>query len=69
MYCFPLIIFLQTSHTLLWTLYSLAMNPDAQTKLREEVAQVVGSDIVVTPTHIQCMSYMRDCIKEAMRYV
>ncbi len=62
-------LLLQTSHTLLWTLYSLAINREAQTKLREEVVRVLGSDPVVTPTHIQHMSYMKDCIKETMRYV
>lgn len=45
------------------------MNPEAQTKLREEVVSVLGSDSVVTPAHIQDMSFMKDCIKESLRYL
>lgn len=55
--------------TLLWTLYSLATNPDVQNKLRDEIQQAVGPDNIVTPTHINQMPYLRDCIREAQRYV
>ena len=49
-------------------LYSLATNPDVQEKLRREVQDVVGKDEEVTPQHIQEMHYLRDTIKETMRY-
>ena len=50
-------------------LYSLATNPDVQERLREEVRRVVGEEKVVTPQHVQDMHYLRDTIKETMRYV
>ena len=59
---------LQTALTLAWTLYSLGCNPEVQEKLRGEVQSVVGSDSTVTPEHIQRMPYIKDCIKETMRY-
>lgn len=49
-------------------MYSLANNPDVQDKLREEVQRVMGQDPVVTPRHVQDMTYLRDTIKETMRY-
>ena len=49
-------------------LYSLATNPDVQEKLRREVQDVVGKEAVVTPQHVQDMHYLRDTIKETMRY-
>ena len=59
--------FIQTSYTVGWVLYCMATNPEAQEKLRSEVQQVVGSENIVTPTHISQMSYLRSCIKETMR--
>ena len=59
---------MQTSYTLAWTLYNLATHPQAQDRLRSEVLAVVGSEEVVTPTHINNMSYLRNCIKESLRY-
>ena len=49
-------------------LYSLATNPEVQEKLRREVQDVVGEEEVVTPQHIQDMHYLRDTIKETMRW-
>ena len=48
--------------------HSLANNPDVQDKLRKEVQEVMGQDPLVTPRHIQDMPYLRDTIKETMRY-
>ncbi len=50
-------------------LYSLSTHPQVQEKLRREVQDVVGKEAVVTPQHIQNMHYLRDVIKETMRYV
>ena len=51
-----------------WTLYFLARNPEVQEKLRSEVQSVVGTEEVVTPIHINKMPYLRNCIKETLRY-
>ncbi len=48
-------------------LYELAINPDVQEKLRREVHDVVGTEVRVTPEHIQNLHYLRDCIKETQR--
>ena len=48
--------------------YSLATNPAVQDKLREEVEAVLGEEELVTPKHIQDMHYLRDTIKETMRF-
>ena len=58
---------IQTSNTLSWALYCLAINPEVQEKLRSEVQAVVGSDELVTPEHIARMPYLHDCIKETQR--
>ena len=58
----------QTSITLGWTLYLLANNPEVQEKLRREVQSVVGSEEIVTTSHISNMPYLRNCIKETLRY-
>ena len=40
-----------------------------QEKLRREVQSVVGSEEIVTPSHISNMPYLRNCIKETLRYM
>ena len=52
-----------------WCLYELAANPEVQEKVRSEVLKVVGSEDVVTPAHISKMPYLRDTLKETMRYL
>ena len=59
--------FLQTSYTLMWSLYCLATNPEAQEKLRSEVQQTVGDSEIVTPEHVARMSYLRNVAKESQR--
>ena len=58
---------LQTSYTLAWALYSLTTNPEAQEKLRSEIQRVVGTDQIVTPAHINEMTYLRNVLKETQR--
>ncbi len=57
-------------YILSWALYFLA-DPEAQEKLRNEIRSVVGSDEIVTPAHINQMSYLRSrsTTKETPRYV
>lgn len=59
--------YLQTSYTLMWSLYCLATNPDAQEKLRNEVQQAVGDSEIVTPEHVGRMPYLRSVVKETQR--
>ena len=59
---------LQTSNTTLWTLYSLARNPDVQKQLYEEVSSVLQPDELATPATLQKMPFLRGCIKETLRY-
>lgn len=59
--------FLQTSYTLMWSLYCLATNPEAQEKLRGEVQQTVGDSEIVTPEHVARMPYLRNVAKESQR--
>lgn len=59
--------FLQTSYTLMWSLYCLATNPEAQEKLRSEVQQTVGDSEIVTPEHVGRMPYLRNVVKETQR--
>ena len=61
--------FYQTSYTLMWCLYCLATNPEAQEKLRSEVQQVVGDSEIVTPEHVGRMPYLRNVVKETQRYI
>lgn len=61
--------FLQTSHTLGFTLYLLARNPDAQAKLQAEVDSVLGGhEGPLLPKHMAQFSYMKGVIKETLRY-
>ncbi len=66
--CNQLFSFSQTSYTLSWVLYSLARNSEVQEKLRDEIHRVVGSDRIVTPAHINQMSYLRNTLRETQRY-
>lgn len=62
--------FLQTSHTLGFTLYQLARNPEIQAKLQEEVDTVLGDhEGPLLPKHMAQFSYMKGVIKETLRYV
>lgn len=47
-------------------LYNMANHPEKQVKLREEVATVLNGE-KLTLSHIQRMSYLRNCIKESLR--
>ncbi|XP_037784537.1 uncharacterized protein LOC119580457 [Penaeus monodon] len=57
-----------TSHTLGFTLYLLARNPDAQAKLQAEVDSVLGGhEGPLLPKHMAQFSYMKGVIKETLR--
>lgn len=59
---------LQTANTLVFLLAKLAMNPEKQTKLYEEIQRVVGDSEVLTKEHIAKMSYLKACLRESHRY-
>lgn len=57
-----------TSHTMAFTLYLLARNPEVQAKLQQEVDNVVGEhNGPLTVHHLAQFSYMKAVIKEAFR--
>ncbi|ROT76614.1 hypothetical protein C7M84_004799 [Penaeus vannamei] len=57
-----------TSHTLGFTLYQLARNPEIQAKLQEEVDTVLGDhEGPLLPKHMAQFSYMKGVIKETLR--
>ena len=58
---------LQTSNTILWTMYSLARNPNVQQQLYEEVSSVLKPGERATLENLQKMPLLRGCIKESLR--
>ncbi|XP_068217922.1 probable cytochrome P450 49a1 [Palaemon carinicauda] len=57
-----------TSHTLGFTLYLLARNPECQAKLQEEIDKVVGDhEGPLTSRHLDQMTYMKAVLKESLR--
>lgn len=62
--------FLQTAHTLGFTLYLLARNPQVQAKLQEEIDTVLGDhEGPLLPKHMAQFSYLKAVIREALRHV
>lgn len=57
-----------TSHTIGFTLYLLAKNPDCQAKLQEEMDSVIGDhEGPLTSKHIAQLSYLKAVVKESLR--
>jgi cytochrome P450 len=56
-----------TTPTILFNLYCLATNPEAQDKVRQEILDVVGDERDITEEHINKMAYMKAFIKETFR--
>ena len=59
----------QASHTLGFALYLLAKNPKVQLRLQEEVDSVVGNSHEITASHIREMPYLKNVLKETLRYI
>jgi len=62
---FPLLF--QTSNAMLWTLYCLAENPEAQQKLYEETQSTLGEDGQINAQNLSKLTYVKAVLKEALR--
>ncbi|XP_052069156.1 1,25-dihydroxyvitamin D(3) 24-hydroxylase, mitochondrial-like [Mytilus californianus] len=58
-----------TANTLVFLLAQLALNPDKQAKLYDEIQQVVGDSQRLTKEHLARMSYLKACLKESQRKI
>ncbi|XP_078620448.1 putative cytochrome P450 CYP44 [Branchiostoma floridae x Branchiostoma japonicum] len=56
-----------TAHTLVFNLYCLAKNPDAQQKLYEEIVEVVPPEQPIDDRVLNKMHYLRAVVKETFR--
>lgn len=50
-----------------YTLYLLALHPEWQKRVQEEIEEVVGSEENVTFAHLNELKTMEMCVKESMR--
>ncbi|XP_034288923.1 1,25-dihydroxyvitamin D(3) 24-hydroxylase, mitochondrial isoform X1 [Pantherophis guttatus] len=56
-----------TANSLLWALYNISCKPDVQTKLFEEIQNVVSPGENPNCEHLKKMPYLKACLKESMR--
>merc|ERR1719259_1096358 len=56
-----------TSHTVAFTMYQLARNPDKQKVLQEEIDAVIGLSNDITAEHLAKLKYLPHAVKEALR--
>ncbi|XP_048746407.2 probable cytochrome P450 CYP44 [Ostrea edulis] len=56
-----------TAPTLVFTMYLLAKNPEAQEKAYREVCDVLKDGGPITPAHIGKLVYLKACVKESHR--
>ena len=59
----------QTVPSLIFAMYCLAKNPDAQQKVYEEIRGVLNADEPITGEHINRLTYLKACVKESQRWV
>lgn len=57
----------QTVPSLIFAMYCLAKNPDAQQKVYEEIRGVLNADEPITGEHINRLTYLKACVKESQR--
>lgn len=53
---------------MLWAIFNLSRNPEAQRRLLKEIREVVPPDQDPCGEHIKSMPYLKACLKESMRY-
>jgi len=64
----PITSFLQTSAAVASILYQLALNPEKQEKLYQEIREVLPNpDSHLTAENIETLGYLKACIKETLR--
>ena len=56
-----------TANTLAFLLYDLAVNPDHQEKLYNEIVEVVGERGRVTEAKLKKLRYLKACLQESQR--
>nr|XP_022297733.1 probable cytochrome P450 CYP44 [Crassostrea virginica] len=56
-----------TVPSLIFAMYCLAKNPDAQQKVYEEIRGVLNADEPITGEHINRLTYLKACVKESQR--
>ncbi|XP_052273443.1 cytochrome P450 10-like [Dreissena polymorpha] len=56
-----------TANAMLWTLYCLAENPEAQQKMYEETKAVLGDSKEINAKNISKLTYVKAVLKEALR--
>lgn len=56
-----------TSNSLSFILLHLANNPDAQSKLFDEIQSILAGETTITGQHLNKMKYLKACIKESFR--
>lgn len=64
----PSVYISQTANSMLWAIFNLSRNPDAQRRLLEEIRTVVPLNQDPCGEHIKSMPYLKACLKESMRY-
>lgn len=58
-----------TANSMVFLLVHIAMNPDKQQQLYQEIQRVVGDSNSLTKEHLAQMSYLKACVKESFRKV
>ncbi|XP_043945973.1 1,25-dihydroxyvitamin D(3) 24-hydroxylase, mitochondrial [Protopterus annectens] len=56
-----------TANSLLWAIFNLSRNPDAQEILFREIEDVLPENQIPTAEDIKRMPYLKACLKESMR--
>ena len=59
---------LQTSFTLTWAVYMLALNKEVQQEIYEEVLGVLGPEETPTADQVTRLPLVRGLVKETLRY-
>ena len=54
---------------MLWTLYCLAKNPKIQDEIYNSIRKIVDDNAEITPEVLANLSHVKNCLKEALRYV
>ena len=52
-----------TGNTVSFLLYHLAINPEAQEKLHQEIIKEIGEDDLITETGLNRMKYLKACLQ------